>query len=172
MGIINISRIIGGSSSVPTPPNNIDSLFNDGGEWFFKDSNNNVKTLIGADGATGATGPQGDTGPIGATGPQGDIGPKGDKGDKGDTGATGSFDTSLIKNGIVNSNSFTGSPYSYVISFSTAYPDNAYTISILGGDVRSWSISSKSNTGFTIESNSSVKPTEDTYWTSIKFLGS
>jgi hypothetical protein len=102
MGLINISRVSGGSSSVPTPPNGVDTLFNDNGQWFFKDSNGN-SSLIAAGialvvGPTGATGPQGDQGiqgPIGATGPQGDqgitgaTGPQGDQGIQGPIGATG-----------------------------------------------------------------------------------
>jgi hypothetical protein len=110
MGLINISRV-SGSASVPTPPTGVDTLFNDNGIWYFKDSTGVTTTIAagiitatgpqgpttrtnwttrtrpqGLTGETGATGPQG---PIGPTGPQGPIGPTGPQGLTGETGATG-----------------------------------------------------------------------------------
>lgn len=99
MGLINISRISGGTSGVPTPPQGVDTLFNDGGIWYFKDSNGLVQTIAaGIITATGPAGPQGEQGiqgeqgPTGSQGPQGPIGatgPQGEQGIQGITGATG-----------------------------------------------------------------------------------
>jgi hypothetical protein len=213
MGLINISRVSGGTSSVPTPPNGVDTLFNDGGIWYFKDSDGLVQTIaagiitatgpegpigptgatgsqgdIGLTGATGATGPQG---PIGATGPQGDIGltgatgatgPQGDQGIQGPTGATGpqgdqgiqgpigpTGPSIKLKSGSVLANSFSGTPLVSSVTFSSAYSNTDYSISIMGEDIRTWSISNKSNSGFTINSNSSTSLEGTTYWQTIEY---
>jgi hypothetical protein len=214
MGLINISRISGGSSSVPTPPSGVDTLFNDSGIWYFKDSTGLIQTIAagiitatgpqgpigptgpqgdigpagptgatGADsiipGPTGATGPQGDQGiqgPTGATGPQGDIGltgptgatgPQGDQGIQGVTGATGP--SIKLKSGSVLANSFSGTPLTSDVTFSSAYANTDYSISIIGEDVRTWSVSSKTTSGFTINSNSSEALSGLTYWTTIEY---
>ena len=90
MGLINISRVSGGSGSVPTPPENVDTLFNDSGDWYFKDSNG-VVSIIAKNVATviGPTGPQGEIGPIGIQGPIGPIGPIGIQGPIGPIGPIG-----------------------------------------------------------------------------------
>lgn len=80
MGLINLSRVITGTSSIPVPPANVDTLYNIGGVFYYRDSNG-VDTPIlsaGPAGATGATGANGAIGATGATGPAGG-------------GATGSF---------------------------------------------------------------------------------
>lgn len=65
--------------------------------------------------------------------------------------------------------SFAGTPYSASITFGTAYPNNSYGVSVTGEDLRAWSVSSKSTTGFTINTNSSVALTGPVYWTVIPF---
>jgi hypothetical protein len=65
--------------------------------------------------------------------------------------------------------SFAGTPYSASITFGTAYPNNSYGVSVTGEDLRAWSVSSKSTTGFTINTNSSVVLTGPVYWTVIPF---
>jgi hypothetical protein len=65
--------------------------------------------------------------------------------------------------------SFSGNPYSASVTFGTAYPNNLYGVSITGEDSRAWSISGKTSTGFTINSNSSVALTGPVYWTAIPF---
>jgi hypothetical protein len=90
MGLINISRVSGGSSSVPTPPSGVDTLFNDGGAWYFKNSSGIVSTVaIDVTTVIGPTGPQGDQGIQGIQGIQGPTGSQGVQGDIGITGATG-----------------------------------------------------------------------------------
>lgn len=90
MGLINISRVSGGSASVPTPPEGVDTLFNENGIWYFKDSNGITTTIAaGIITAVGPTGPTGPEGPIGPTGPQGEQGIQGIQGPIGPTGPTG-----------------------------------------------------------------------------------
>jgi len=189
MGLINISRVSGGTSSVPTPPNGVDTLFNDGGIWYFKDSDGLVQTI--AAGIITATGPEGPIGPTGATGSQGDIGltgatgatgPQGDQGIQGPTGATGpqgdqgiqgpigpTGPSIKLKSGSVLANSFSGTPLVSSVTFSSAYSNTDYSISIMGEDIRTWSISNKSNSGFTINSNSSTSLEGTTYWQTIEY---
>jgi hypothetical protein len=65
--------------------------------------------------------------------------------------------------------SFVGSPYSTSITFATAYPNNLYAVSVIGEDSRAWSISGKSPSGFTIDSNSSFPLTNPVYWIATPF---
>lgn len=67
MGIINISRIVGPPSDVPTPPTGVDSLYNDGGTWYFKDDLGNVSTVgtgVSLTSAGGTTLVDDGTGPV------------------------------------------------------------------------------------------------------------
>ena len=65
--------------------------------------------------------------------------------------------------------SFTGQPYSASVTFATAYPNNLYAVSVIGEDLRAWSISGKSPSGFTIDSNSSIPLTNPVYWIATPF---
>ena len=65
--------------------------------------------------------------------------------------------------------SFTGQPYSTSITFATAYSNNLYAVSVIGEDSRAWSISGKSPSGFTIDSNSSFPLTNPVYWIATPF---
>jgi hypothetical protein len=111
MGLINISRVTGGSASVPTPPAGVDTLFNEGGLWYFKDSNGLVQVIaagiITEVGATGPTGPDGPIGATGATGPQGIQGITGATGATGLIGATGATGPQGIQ-GITGATGATG----------------------------------------------------------------
>ena len=236
MGLINISRIQGGTLSVPTPPPGIDTLFNDGGIWYFKDSDGIVQTIAagiitatgpqgpigptgpqglqgpigptgpqglqgpigptgpqGLQGPIGPTGPQGLQGPIGPTGPQGlqgPIGPTGPQGLQGPIGATGpqglqgpigatgpqglqgpigpTGPSLRIKSGHINPGSFSGTPLSVSVLFTNPYPNSDYSVFVGGDNPRTWSVSGRSSTGFTIHSNSSVPLTGITYWQTIE----
>lgn len=64
--------------------------------------------------------------------------------------------------------SFAGNPYSASITFLNSYTSN-YGVSVIGEDSRAWSISGKSNTGFTIDSNSSVGLSGAVYWIATPF---
>lgn len=79
MGLINLSRVTGGTGSIPVPPNNIDTLYNLSGVFYYRDSSG-VDTPLLSSGPVGATGSTGPAGATGATGPAGSS-----------SGATGSF---------------------------------------------------------------------------------
>jgi hypothetical protein len=59
--------------------------------------------------------------------------------------------------------------YEYVVTFDNPYTNNNYSISVVGDDLRAWSISGKQFTGFTIKSNSQTVPTGNVYWTTVPF---
>lgn len=63
----------------------------------------------------------------------------------------------VTKSGIVANTSFTGSPKTYPVVFSTAFSTTDYSISIRGIDNRSWSYESKSVSGFTINANAAAE---------------
>ena len=72
------------------------------------------------------------------------------------------------KAGEVAAGSFTGSPLTAGVTFSTAFADANYSVSIVGADARSWTVASKTAAGFTIESNSATALTGPVMWTAIK----
>lgn len=94
MGLLNISRISGGTNSVPTPPFGVDTLFNDGGIWYFKDATGVVTTI--AAGVITATGPAGTSGTSGISGSSGSSGTSGQTGSSGSSGTSGVDGTSGI----------------------------------------------------------------------------
>ena len=182
MGLINISRVSGGSASVPTPPDGIDTLFNDNGIWYFKDSDGITTTIaagvITAVGPTGPTGPEGPIGPEGPEGPQGETGATGATGPQGETGATGptgpegpigpTGPSLAIKSGFIEGSSFTGQEkLTAEVTFNSDYDDNNYSISVIGEEPRTWSIEDKTNRGFTINSNSSTEFLSNVYWQTV-----
>lgn len=59
--------------------------------------------------------------------------------------------------------------YEYVVTFDNPYTNNNYSISVIGDDLRAWSISNKQFTGFKIMSNSTTVPVGNVYWTTIPF---
>lgn len=59
---------------------------------------------------------------------------------------------------------FTGVELLYPVTFFTPMPSALYSISILGEDVRSWSYSSRTASGFTIMSNSTTPLTANVQW--------
>lgn len=59
--------------------------------------------------------------------------------------------------------------YEYAVTFDNPYTNNNYSISIIGDDLRAWSISNKQFTGFKIMSNSTTVPVGNVYWTTIPF---
>jgi len=71
---------------------------------------------------------------------------------------------SSVKAGSGSVVSFTGTPLVSAITFGTAYSNNLYSVTITGEDPRVWSVQSKSATGFTINSNSSITLTGPVYW--------
>ena len=67
--------------------------------------------------------------------------------------------------------SFFGTPFSSSVTFASPYATNLYAVSVIGEDLRAWSVSDKTTTGFTINSNSSVSLTGPIYWIATPFNG-
>jgi hypothetical protein len=65
--------------------------------------------------------------------------------------------------------SLIGGDYGIVITLSPQFPNDNYAITVTGEDPRSWTVESKTNTQFTIQSNSSVALTGPVYWIAIPF---
>ncbi len=70
----------------------------------------------------------------------------------------------LQKNGLVSGSTFSGSPLISSVIFTNSFSANNYSIIITGEDARMWSIQSKSISGFTINSNSSVSLAGNVFW--------
>jgi hypothetical protein len=75
----------------------------------------------------------------------------------------------ILKAGSGSAASFTGTPLILAITFGTAFTNNSYAVQVTGEDPRVWSIQSKSSSGFTINSNSSVALTGPVYWVATPF---
>ena len=135
----------------------------------------------GSTGNTGATGPTGSTGPTGATGatgpagqdasmvgPTGPTGPAGADGATGPAGATGAAWSGIpirMWVGTVIAGSFSGAPRTYTVSGSFTA---SYQVNVESEDIRDWSISNKSATGFTINSNSNVALSATVSWVALE----
>ncbi len=72
------------------------------------------------------------------------------------------------KAGTVTSGSFSGNPKKSTITFSTAFADANYSVSVIGIDSRSWTIESESSSGFTINANANSALTGNVYWVAKK----
>jgi hypothetical protein len=82
---------------------------------------------------------------------------------------TGNITAASLKAGSGSAASFTGTPLTLAITFGTAFTNNSYAVQVTGEDARAWSLQSKSSTGFTINSNSSVALTGPVYWVATPF---
>jgi hypothetical protein len=69
----------------------------------------------------------------------------------------------MKSNAIANS-SFTGNPKKATVTFSTAFPNTSYAITVTGEDARSWTIESKVAGSFVINANSNTALAGTTYW--------
>ena len=70
------------------------------------------------------------------------------------------------KSGVVST--FSGVPRKATVTFTTNFPTNNYSISILGGDNRTFTYESKTVSGFTINANSAAPLINDVLWMSIQ----
>jgi hypothetical protein len=61
------------------------------------------------------------------------------------------------KNGSVTGSTFSGNPKKAIITFTTAFPDNNYAVTITGEIDRTWTIESKTSAGFTINANANLQ---------------
>jgi len=71
------------------------------------------------------------------------------------------------KAGIVAAGSFSLNPKKYTVTFTTAYADANYAISIMGGDARTWTAESVTASGFTINSNANTVLTASVRWITL-----
>lgn len=80
------------------------------------------------------------------------------------TGSYGGGGTNVIKAGAVAPSAFTGTPLTCAITFVSNMANTNYGISVIGGDARSWTIDSKTISGFIINTNSIVALTTSASW--------
>jgi len=71
------------------------------------------------------------------------------------------------KAGSVAGASFAGNPKKATITFTTAYPNTNYSISITGAVARTFTYESKTTTGFVINTNANAAFTENVDWSTI-----
>lgn len=107
---------------------------------------------------TGYQGPQGLTGSTGAQGATGSTGL---------TGATGPVSLGAKSNSVTGA-SFSGSPLQYQVNFVTSFSDANYSVSVIGEDIRTWSIASKLAGSFIINTNSDITLASPVLWSAIK----
>lgn len=103
----------------------------------------------------------------GYQGPQGLAGSSGAQGIQGPQGATGPVSLSAKSNSVTGA-SFSGSPLQYQVNFVTSFSDANYSVSVIGEDIRTWSISSKLANSFIINSNSNITLVNPVLWSAIK----
>jgi hypothetical protein len=72
-----------------------------------------------------------------------------------------------IKSNTVTAVSFTGTPLTYVVIFTTPYPSTNYTINITGSDNRVFTYESKTTNGFIINTNANTILTGNVDWQTI-----
>jgi hypothetical protein len=75
--------------------------------------------------------------------------------------------TREIKSGNRAAGTFTGTPRTSTVTFSTPMSSTSYTIAITGVDARTWSYQSKTVNGFVINANSGTALTGEVSWTAI-----
>jgi len=72
------------------------------------------------------------------------------------------------KSGIVAGANFAGNPKKATITFSNSFDNNNYSITVTGEVSRSWSIESKSSSGFVINANANLIFTDNVFWQAIE----
>ena len=72
--------------------------------------------------------------------------------------------STTAKSGIVSNTTWTGTPLNYQVSFTSAFPNTNYSITVTGGDARVWTIENVTVNGFIINSNSNTGLLYPTYW--------
>jgi hypothetical protein len=73
-----------------------------------------------------------------------------------------------IKSGVVAGGTFAGSPKKVTVTFSTAFADANYSISIIGENSRTWSVESVVAGSFVINANANTALSGNVYWTATK----
>lgn len=72
-----------------------------------------------------------------------------------------------VKSGVASAGSFSGSPKTVAVSFAHNFSSSVYAVTITGVDKRSWSYTSKSVSGFTLEANANAALTAEVSWHAI-----
>jgi hypothetical protein len=72
-----------------------------------------------------------------------------------------------IKSGQVPAASFGGTPLTYSVVFAHAYPDTNYSMDVIGGDARVWTVEIPAAASCSISTNSTQPLTTPVYWISI-----
>lgn len=73
----------------------------------------------------------------------------------------------FYKAGTVSSGSFTGNPKTASVTFTTAFANTNYAVTVTGIDARTWTISNVATTGFTINANANAALTGNVFWHAI-----
>jgi uncharacterized lipoprotein YehR (DUF1307 family) len=76
--------------------------------------------------------------------------------------------TPTIKSGKKIDTDFSGNPKKATVTFTTAFSDAQYSISVLGADYKDFTYESKVAGSFVINTNSNSAPTGDTLWMAIE----
>jgi hypothetical protein len=75
-----------------------------------------------------------------------------------------------LKSGYIQGSTFSGvGDLSANVLFDIAYPNTDYSITVTGEDARIWSVSTKANTGFEINSNSPIAFVGNVYWQTLPY---
>lgn len=72
-----------------------------------------------------------------------------------------------VKSGAEVTGSFAGNPQVATVTFSTAFSDANYSVSLLGPDDRGWTIDSQAAGSFVINTNAAQALTSSVSWTAI-----
>lgn len=72
-----------------------------------------------------------------------------------------------IKSGKLSASAFGGNPMTASVTFATPYPNTNYSVTIIGGDARSWTLEQVSASKFTISTNSKFALADFVYWTAM-----
>jgi hypothetical protein len=72
--------------------------------------------------------------------------------------------STTAKSGVVSNTTLTGTPLNYQVTFTSAFPNTNYSVTVTGGDARVWTVESITVNGFIINSNSNTGLLYPTYW--------
>lgn len=74
------------------------------------------------------------------------------------------LEESRSKAGFITYTSFVGNPKKAIVTFSPAFPNTNYAITVSGIDRRTWSIENQTVNGFTINTNANQPITDSVFW--------
>lgn len=74
-----------------------------------------------------------------------------------------------LKSGSAASGSFSGTPRTASVTFTTAFANTNYSIVVTGSDARIFTVESKTTSGFTINTNAAEALTGDVFWQCMEY---